>query len=238
MARRALVTGSARGIGRAIALALAERGLDVAVHYRRSLEDAEATARAVEARGRRAVLVRGDVTDPEEAAAIVAEAARGLGGLEVLVHNVGDYLYKDLEAVTAEEWRAILASNLDSAFYLTQAALPHLRRAGGGARVVYLGYAGAGQIVAKPAIAPYFVAKTGVVLLAKAYARRFAGEGITFNVVAPGVAENSVTKPLGEIPMGRVAALEEVARAVLFFVDEDAGYLTGQVLEVAGGWNL
>jgi len=110
--------------------------------------------------------------------------------------------------------------------------------AGGGARVVYLGYAGAGRMVAKPQIAPYFVAKTGVVLLARAYAKRFAGEGVTFNVVAPGVAENSVTKPLREIPMGRVAALEEVARAVLFFVDEAAGYLTGQVLEVAGGWNL
>jgi len=238
MARRALVTGSARGIGRAIVLALAEAGLDVAVHYRKSREDAEATRREAEALGVRAVLVQGDVTRPEGAAGIVRQAAGALGGLEVLVHNVGDYLYKPIEEVRPEEWRAILASNLDSAFYLIQAALPYLRRAGGGGRVVYLGYAGAGQIAAKPAIAPYFIAKTGVVLLAKAYARRFAEEGITFNVVAPGVAENSVTKPLKEIPMGRVARLEEVARAVAFFVDEASGYLTGQVLEVAGGWNL
>jgi len=107
MARRALVTGSARGIGRAIALALAEMGLDVAVHYRKSREDAEATARAVEERGRRAAVVRGDVADPEEAAAIVETAAEGLGGLEVLVHNVGDYLYKPLEAVSPEEWRGL-----------------------------------------------------------------------------------------------------------------------------------
>jgi len=238
MARRALVTGSARGIGRAILLKLAEEGLDVAVHYRRSEEVAERTRREAEALGVRAVLVSGDVTSPEGAAGVVQAAARALGGLDVLVHNVGDYLYKPIEEVGPEEWRAIFASNLDSAFYLTQAALPYLRQGGRGKRVLYLGYAGAGQMVAKPQIAPYFIAKTGVLLLAKAYAKRFAGEGITFNVVAPGVAENSVTKPLREIPMGRVAKLEELARAAWFFVDEAAEYLTGQVLEVAGGWNL
>ncbi len=238
MARRALVTGSARGIGRAVLLALAEAGLEVAVHYRRSRKDAEATRHEAEARGVRAVLVQGDVAHPEGATAVVEAAAGALGGLDVLVHNVGDYLYKPIEEVGPGEWREILASNLDSAFYLTQAALPYLRQGGEAKRVVYLGYAGAGQIAAKPAIAPYFIAKTGVVLLAKAYARRFAEEGITFNVVAPGVAENSISKPLREIPMGRVARLEEVARAVAFFVDEASGYLTGQVLEVAGGWNL
>ena len=238
MARRALVTGSARGIGRAILLKLAEEGLEGAVHYRKSREDAESTRREAEALGVRAVLVSGDVASPEGAARVVGEAARELGGLDVLVHNVGDYLYKPIEEVGPGEWRAIFASNLDSAFYLTQAALPHLRQGGRGKRVLYLGYAGAGQMVAKPQIAPYFIAKTGVLLLAKAYAKRFAGEGITFNVVAPGVAENSVTKPLREIPMGRVAKLEELARAAWFFVDEAAEYLTGQVLEVAGGWNL
>ena len=238
MARRALVTGAARGIGRAIALHLAGMGLDVAVHYRRSRETAEATAREVERWGRRALLVAGDVTDPKEAAAIVEAAVKGLGGLEVLVHNVGDYLYKPLERVGPEEWRAILDSNLNSAFYLLKAAWPHLEAAGVLGRVVFLGYAGAGQLTAKPQITPYFVAKTGVVLLAKAAAKRLAPTGVTVNVVAPGVAENSVSKPLREIPMGRLAALDEVARAVAFFVDEESGYLTGQVIEVAGGWNL
>ncbi len=238
MARRALVTGAARGIGRAIALALAGMGLDVTVHYRRSRAEAEATAREVQALGRRAALVQGDVTDPGEARRLVEATVRGLGGLEVLVHNVGDYLYKPLESVTVAEWHRILDTNLNAAFYLTQAAWPHLVGAREAARVVYLGYAGAGRMAAKPHIAPYFVAKTGVVLLAMAYAKRLAPYGGTVNVVAPGVAENSVTQPVGEIPMGRVAHLSEVARAVAFFVDGDSGYLTGQVLEVAGGWNL
>ncbi|WP_287417755.1 bifunctional dihydropteridine reductase/dihydrofolate reductase TmpR [Oceanithermus sp.] len=237
MARAALVTGAARGIGRAVALGLAARGFDVAVHYRSSREDARETARRVRRLGRRSLLVRGDLTDPEAARAVVERAARGLGGLAALVNNVGDYLYKPVEEVSPAEWRAVLDSNLNTAFYVTQAALPHLR-AGGWGRVVFLGYAGAGQTVAKPHITPYFVAKTGVVLYAKALAARLAPHGVTVNVVAPGVAENSVTQPLREIPMGRVAYLEELVDAVGYFVSESADYVTGQVLEVAGGWNL
>lgn len=237
MARAALVTGAARGIGRAVALGLAERGFDVAVHYRSRRAEAREVAAAVRRTGRRAVTVSGDLTDPEAAGAAVEAAVRGLGGLAVVVNNVGDYLYKPIEEVTPDEWRAVLDSNLNTAFHVTQAALPHLL-AGGWGRVVFLGYAGAGQTVAKPHITPYFVAKTGVVLYAKALAARLAPHGVTANVVAPGVAENSVTQPLGEIPMGRLAYLEELVEAVGYFVSEAADYVTGQVLEVAGGWNL
>ncbi|HGY09007.1 MAG TPA: bifunctional dihydropteridine reductase/dihydrofolate reductase TmpR [Oceanithermus profundus] len=237
MARAALVTGAARGIGRAIALGLAERGFDVAVHYRSSREDAQRTAREVRRRGRRSLLVQADLTDAEAAAGAVARAAQGLGGLAVLVHNVGDYLYKPIEEVTPAEWSGILDSNLSSAVYVAQAALPHLL-AGGWGRIVFMGYAGAGQTVAKPHITPYFVAKTGVLLYAKALAARLAVYGVTVNVVAPGVAETSVTQPLREIPMGRAAYIEELVDAVGYFVGTSADYVTGQVLEVAGGWNL
>jgi len=237
VARAALVTGAARGIGRAIALGLAERGFDVAVHYRSSREDAQRTAREVRRRGRRSLLVQADLTDAEAAAGAVARAAQGLGGLAVLVHNVGDYLYKPIEEVTPAEWRGILDSNLSSAVYVAQAALPHLL-AGGWGRIVFMGYAGAGQTVAKPHITPYFVAKTGVLLYAKALAARLAVYGVTVNVVAPGVAETSVTQPLREIPMGRAAYIEELVDAVGYFVGTSADYVTGQVLEVAGGWNL
>jgi len=237
VARAALVTGAARGIGRAVALGLAERGFDVAVHYRSSRAEAREVAAAVRRTGRRAVTVSGDLTDPAQARAAVEVAARGLGGLAVVVNNVGDYLFKPIEEVSPEEWRAVLASNLDTAFFVTQAALPYLLAEGWG-RVLFLGYAGAGQLVAKPQIAPYFIAKTGVVLYAKALAARLAPHGVTVNVVAPGVAENSVTQPLREIPMGRVARLDELVEAVGYFVSPAADYVTGQVLEVAGGWNV
>ncbi len=237
MARAALVTGAARGIGRALALGLAERGFDVAVHYRSSRAEAREVAAAVRRTGRRAVTVSGDLTDPAQARAAVEAAARGLGGLAVVVNNVGDYLFKPIEDVSPEEWRGVLASNLDTAFFVTQAALPFLLAEGWG-RVLFLGYAGAGQLVAKPQITPYFIAKTGVVLYAKALAARLAPHGVTVNVVAPGVAENSVTQPVREIPMGRVARLDELVEAVGYFVSPAADYVTGQVLEVAGGWNV
>lgn len=237
MSRVALVTGSARGIGRAIVLALARQGFDVAVHYHQSALEAEQTRQEAELHGVRAIKVRADVTQVKEAQGLIEEVAGQLGGLQVLVNNVGNYLKKPIEATTPEEWHALLDSNLNAPFYLTQAALPYLGQTGYG-RVVNIGFAGAQNLLARPEITPYVIAKTGLILYSKALAQRLAPRGITVNVVAPGVAENSVSKPVNEIPMGRLAHLEELARAVLFFVDEQSGYITGQVMEVSGGWNL
>jgi len=233
----ALVTGSATGIGRGIALALAREGYDVAVHYRRSAAEAEATRAEIEALGVRAVTLQADVTDRDAAAAVVEVAHEQLGSLAVLVNNVGNYVYRPLEELSFEEWDDIFATNLDATFATCRAAVPLMRRAGGG-RIVNLGYAGAQNLVARPNLTAYAIAKTGVVLLTKAIARAEAANGITANVVAPGVIENSATKPLGEIPAGREGRIEEVASAVLYFTSADAAYVTGQVLEVAGGWNL
>ncbi|MFN3391304.1 MAG: bifunctional dihydropteridine reductase/dihydrofolate reductase TmpR [Meiothermus ruber] len=237
MSRVALVTGSARGIGRAIVLALARQGFDVAVHYYQSALEAEQTRQEALQHGVRAIRVQADVTQVKEAQGLIEEVAGQLGGLQVLVNNVGNYLKKPIEATTPEEWQAMLDSNLNAPFYLTQAALPYLSQTGYG-RVVNIGFAGAQNLLARPEITPYVIAKTGLILYSKALAQRLAPRGITVNVVAPGVAENSVSKPLNEIPMGRLAHLEELARAVLFFVDEQSSYITGQVVEVSGGWNL
>jgi len=233
----ALVTGSATGIGRGIALALAREGYDVCIHFRHSEAEAEAARGEAEALGVTAITLQADVTDPEAAAALVREAHDQCGGLAVLVNNVGTYLYKPLDELTAEEWDDVLATNLDATFATCRAAVPLMRVAGGG-RIVNLGYAGAQSLVGRPNLAAYAIAKTGVVLLTKAIARAEAGNGITANVVAPGVIENSRTKPLREIPAGRVGTIDEVAAAVLYFVSPEAAYVTGQVLEVAGGWNL
>ena len=237
MNRVALVSGSAKGIGRAIVLALARQGFDVAVHYHKSALEAEQTRQEAEQLGVRAIKVRADLTQLQEAHRLIEDVAGQLGGLQVLVNNVGNYLKKPIEETTPEEWHAMLDSNLHAPFYLTQAALPYLSQSGYG-RVVNIGFAGAQNLLARPEITPYVIAKIGLILYSKALAQRLASKGVTVNVVAPGVAENSLSKPLDEIPMGRPAYLEELARAVLFFVDEGNGYITGQVVEVSGGWNL
>jgi len=233
----ALVTGSARGIGRAIALALAAEGLDVAVHYRRSREDAHQVAAEAEALGVHAVALAADVTVEVEAQRLVDAAADALGGLRVLVNNVGDYHKGPLAQLDAGTWHHMLDSNLHATFYTCQRAVPIMRAAGGG-RVVNLGYAGAELLKARPGIVAYQIAKTGVILYTKALARSEAAHGITANVVSPGVIETSVSLPVDEIPLGRTGSLEELVGAVLYFLSPPARYVTGVHLEVAGGWNL
>lgn len=233
----ALVTGSASGIGRGIALALAREGYDVAVHYRSSAGEAEATRAEAESHGVQAVSLQADLLDRDAPRSLVREAHDCLGGLSVLVNNVGNYLYKPLEDVTDDDWDDVLTTNLHATFATCQAAVPIFREAGGG-RIVNLGYAGAQTLVARPNLTAYAIAKTGVVLLTKAIARAEAANGITANVVSPGVIENSATKPLREIPAGREGRVDEVAAAVLYFVSTEASYVTGQVIDVAGAWNL
>jgi NAD(P)-dependent dehydrogenase (short-subunit alcohol dehydrogenase family) len=233
----ALVTGSAEGIGRGIALALAREGYDVAIHFRSSAAEAEATRAEVEALGARGIALQADLRDRAAAAALVRDAHAGLGGLAVLVNNVGNYVYRPLDELSVDEWDDVFATNLDATFATCREVVPLMRAAGGG-RIVNLGYAGAQNLVARPNLTAYAVAKTGVVLLTKAIARAEAANGITANVVAPGVIESSATKPLGEIPAGREGRIDEVAAAVVYFVSPEAAYVTGQVLEVAGGWNL
>ncbi|MFC4456068.1 bifunctional dihydropteridine reductase/dihydrofolate reductase TmpR [Deinococcus sonorensis] len=234
--RTALVTGAARGIGRGVALRLAGAGLDVAVHYRGSQDDAEETARLVRALGRRAVTLQADVTRPEQAEQLVQAAHEQLGGLGVLVNNVGNYVHKPLLDLDLHEWHDMFDTNLHATFYTCRVAVPLMREAGYG-RIVNIGYAGAQHLLARPGIVPYAIAKSGVIALTLAIARTEAGRGISANVVSPGVVETSVSQPLREIPAGRLATVEEVSAEVLHFV-QASDYVTGQVVDVAGGWNL
>jgi NAD(P)-dependent dehydrogenase (short-subunit alcohol dehydrogenase family) len=233
----ALVTGSSQGIGRALLLALAEHGYDVAVHYLSSLEAAQETARAAASFGVRSILLQADVTQEAEATRLVNEAWERLGGLTVLINNVGNYHKAPLDQLRAKDWRAMFASNLHSTFYTCQTAAALMCQAGGG-RIINLGYAGAEKLVARPGIAAYAIAKTGVILYSKALAKTEAKHHITVNVISPGVMENSVSKPKGEIPMGREGKLSELVGAALYLLSPAAAYVTGVTIEVAGGWNL
>ncbi len=235
--KTALVTGSAKGIGRGIALELARNGYDVAIHYRNSKAEAEAFKLELEALGVNAIILKADVTQPLEAEELVQDAALALGGLGVLVNNVGDYTRKSLADLEINEWHSMMDTNLNATFYTCRAAIPLMRNQQFG-RIVNIGFAGAQNLLARATITPYVIAKTGVLLLTKAIAKSEAEHGITANVVAPGVIENSISQPLEQIPMQRLGTTLEVAQAVLFYVQETSNYITGQTLEVAGGWNL
>ena len=234
----ALVTGASRGIGRALAVALAAEGFDVAVHYRGSEADAQETARLCREQGVRAAALQADLTDPAQARALVrsAHAAFPDSGLAVLVNNVGNYVNRPLLDTTDAEWADMLGSNLTATFATCQEAAPLLRARGWG-RIVNLGYAGASLNVARPGIVPYVIAKAGVLQLSRSLAVVLAGSGVSVNVVSPGVIDTSVSQPVAQIPAGRPGTVPELVQAALSFV-RASDYLTGQELEVAGGWNL
>lgn len=235
--RAALVTGSGKGIGRGIALALARAGYDVAIHYRSSRDEAEAVRLEAESLGARAVTLQADVTNPLEAGKLIQGALETFGRLDVLVNNVGNYVRKPLLDLEIEEWHDMIDSNLNATYYTCRAAIPAMRRARSG-RIVNIGYAGVGNLLARPGIVPYAIAKTGVELLTKAIAKSEMPHGITANIVAPGVIENSISKPITDIPARRLGRIDEVVGAVQYFLSPEAEYVTGQTLEIAGGWNL
>jgi len=234
----ALVTGSAKGIGKAFLLALAEDGYDVVVHYLNSQTEADDVATQAKSFGVKAIVKQADITKANEAEKLIIDSVAELGRLDVLINNVGNYVYAPLTDFKLEDWHEMFDSNLHSTFYTCQTAVALMRESQTGGRIINIGYAGSEKLVARPSIAAYGIAKTGVILYSKSLAKVEAKNNITVNVISPGVIENSVTKPLEQIPMNRLGYLDEMVGAMRYFLSEEAAYTTGVTIEVSGGWNL
>jgi NAD(P)-dependent dehydrogenase (short-subunit alcohol dehydrogenase family) len=232
--RTALVTGSARGVGRAFVLALADHGADVAVHYHTSAEAATATAEAAREAGARATTVRGDVTDPEAVDALVSDCENALAPPDVLVNNVGEFEPVHWTEMSWDRWRAVLETNLDGTALCSRRVLPTMREQNWG-RIVNLGYASAQKGLVAPVNFPYFVAKAGVLMFTRMLAADTQDDGITVNAVSPYVVDTSDAFP-PEAPRGRWATPEDLVGAVLYFLGDAAGYVSGQNIAVDGGW--
>jgi 3-oxoacyl-[acyl-carrier protein] reductase len=237
LAQPALITGAAAGMGRAIALAVAADGHDVAIHYRSSQAAAEDVAEEARAFGVRALTINADLTVPAQALGAIERSVEALGGLQILVNVVGNYHVAPVDVFPFDQWHDMFNSNLHASFYTCSAALPHLRANGGG-RIVNFGFAGSQHQKACTLTTAYSIAKIGVTMLTKAIAEQEAINSITANVVAPGVIETSVSKPIDKIPMRRLGRVNEVVAAVRYFLSPEADYVTGQTIEVAGGWQL
>ncbi len=242
--RAALVTGGSRRMGKVLALALARAGADVAITYRTREREAKAVVHSIESVGRRARAIRADLTRAADCRRAVAAAAGAFGRLDILVNNVGEWIVKPVARTSLDEWREVLDSNLTAAFLCSQAAVPHMRRRGWG-RIISLGAAGAYRAHGSARMASFYAAKAGIVAFSKALAREVGRDGITVNVVSPGVIHDPELSPSTarrrkdpETATGRPGTGADVAAAVLFLASEEAGFITGDVLGVTGGWLL
>jgi 3-oxoacyl-[acyl-carrier protein] reductase len=240
--RTALVTGSARGIGQAIALKLAEVGADVVVNdIEAAAEPLENVAAEIRAMNRKSLAVTADVSSTEDVNRLVETAVSTLGKIDILVNNAGVTRDQLIMRMSDEEWDTVLNIDLKSAFLCTRAAIRHMLKHRWG-RIINI--ASITGLVGNPGQANYASAKAGVIGLTRSIAKEAASRGITVNAIAPGAIDTKMTQQLDEkqrqeflkrIPLGYYGSPRDVAEAVAFLASEEARYITGQVLNVDGG---
>lgn len=239
----ALITGGAKGIGRGVALDLAARHWKVALCYRTSEDEANATAQDIMARGGRSLAIRCDVSDPVAAKNLIARVEQEWGRIDVLINGAGPYHRINLFDETAEGWNEMFDGNLHPIFYLAQAVAPGMKTRKAG-RIINFSMANADQMEAQPDVTGHYIAKAGVLILTRTLAKLLAPYGITVNAISPGFIDSGSAPPqelaamTKRIPAGYIGTIDDTVAAVRYLLSEEARYVNGANIQISGGWGI
>jgi 3-oxoacyl-[acyl-carrier protein] reductase len=241
--RVALITGGARGIGRAVGLDLAGQGWSIALCYRTSAEDADAARTEIESRGARALVSQCDVSDAAAAESLVREVEQEWGRIDALINCAGPYHRVDILKETPEGWHEMFANNLDPVFFMSRLVAPGMVERGWG-RIIAFSMATADQLVAQPQITAHYIAKAGILVLSRTLARALAPHGITVNAISPGFIDSGSAPPeelesmAKRIPAGYIGTTQDAVGTVRFLLSDEARYVTGANIHLSGAWGI
>ena len=238
-----LITGGVRGIGRAVALALSERGWSVASCYRTSMVDAVSLDQEIKSRGARSLIVRADVSDPARVEEMVGRVEAELGPIDALINCAGPYHRIPLLEESIEGWIEMFDNNLHPVFYLSRRVATGMKERKWG-RIVNFAMANADQCIGQPNITAHYIAKVGVLILTRSLAKILAPHGITVNAISPGFIEtgsaplDELSKAVKNIPAGYVGSPADAAGAVCYLLSDEARYVNGTNIHLSGAWGI
>jgi len=241
--RVALITGGAKGIGRAIGLDLAAAGWEIAFCYRSSEREATDTAALLQKSGRRVLAERCDVSIPDQAATFAKKVEVEFGSVDALINGAGPYHRVNILEETPRGWQDMLANNLDSVFYMARAIAPGMKARKWG-RIISFSMANADQMIAQPDLTPHYIAKAGVLILTRTLAKTLAPYHITVNAISPGfinsgsAPESELAGMVKKIPAGYIGEVKDVVGAVRFLLSDEARYVNGTNIHLSGGWGI
>jgi 3-oxoacyl-[acyl-carrier protein] reductase len=239
----ALITGGARGIGKQIGLALANKDWNIAICYRTSEDDAEETVSLIQEIGPEAYSQKADVSDPKAAKELVENVEKKFGRIDALINCAGPYHRTNILKETPEGWNSMFDNNLHPVFYLTQAvSIGMMERESG--RIINFSMANADKMMAQTEVTAHYIAKAGVLMLTRAFARQLAAHGITVNAISPGfidtgsAPEEELQDMVKRIPAGYIGSPKDAVDAALYLLSDEAAYVNGSNIVLSGGWGL
>ncbi len=229
-----LITGGAKNLGRTIALELANQGASIAINYYKSKREAQSLLTKIN-KISQGIIVQANVAKKEDVTVMFLDIKERLGEVDILINLVGNFIFDPITHTTFEQFRDVIETNLYSTFLCSEEALPHMVKRRWG-RIINFGCAGADSMTIREKTTPYYIAKTGVIMLTKVMAFEYAKYGITVNSISPGILQSSVSKP--KTPTGTYIQFKDIVNTLLFFLNSQSHAINGANIEVAAGFRL